>query len=401
MSKRTRNLNNEGSRKIMPDGRITYKKMVGRKANGKPQMIQVYQRKGETASQVKERFEEECRKFDAAKAIISNTGMYEIVRSGYNALFGPYLKQYIEDFKRPAVKPTTLNYYQCMTDEYIIPYVGEYKLGELKPMVLQNLLTELAQKGFSYRTIKGVLQILKAALDEAVYNELIEKNPAEKLKIPAQNKKKKIVVFSRDEQKVFMKAIKSHIYELFYTIAITTGMRCGEILALKWENIDWEKRKIYVCENLTISYNKTDKTSIHIGTPKSDTSIRELPIADGLMELLQKEREIHLKLFGEVEGFVLKTNKNTPYHSRSHFGRALKILCRENGLPEINLHALRHSFATRGLEAGISPRVMQILLGHSDWQLFFNTYSHVMPDLYGRETEHLTEAINQINASGE
>lgn len=401
MSKRTRNLNNEGSRKIMPDGRITYKKMVGRKANGKPQMIQVYQRKGETASQVKERFEEECRKFDAAKAIISNTGMYEIVRSGYNALFGPYLKQYIEDFKRPAVKPTTLNYYQCMTDEYIIPYVGEYKLGELKPMVLQNLLTELAQKGFSYRTIKGVLQILKAALDEAVYNELIEKNPAEKLKIPAQNKKKKIVVFSRDEQKVFMKAIKGHIYELFYTIAITTGMRCGEILALKWENIDLEKRKIYVCENLTISYNKTDKTSIHIGTPKSDTSIRELPIADGLMELLQKEREIHLKLFGEVEGFVLKTNKNTPYHSRSHFGRALKILCRENGLPEINLHALRHSFATRGLEAGISPRVMQILLGHSDWQLFFNTYSHVMPDLYGRETEHLTEAINQINASGE
>lgn len=385
----------------MPDGRITYKKMVGKKENGKPRMIQVYQRKGETPSQVKIRFDEECSKYEAAKAIISNQGMYEIVRSGSEALLGTYLKQYIEDFKKPTVKPTTLSYYRCMVDEYINPYIGEYRLKEIKPMVLQNFLMELAEKDLSYRTIKGVLQILKAALDEAAYNELIDKNPAEKLKVPKKNQKKKVLAFSKEEQKVFMQAIRGHRHELFYTIAITTGMRCGEILALKWKNVNMESKTIYVCENLTVSYDKEEKTKVHEGTPKSDTGVRTLPITERLKELLVKEMEIHMGLFGDINGFVLKTNQNAPYHSRSYFGRALKELCRKNGLPEINLHALRHSFATRGLEAGVSPRVMQLLLGHSDWQLFFNTYSHVMPDLYGAESKRLSEAMDKINASGE
>lgn len=401
MAKRSRNLNNEGSKKYMPDGRVTFKIMVGKRDDGKPKMLQVYQRKGETPKETKERFEEELRKYRLANELSSSLEMFDLMREGGDALLGEYLKQYIKDFKEATVKPTTLAYYYNLLNSYIEPYIGKSKIKSLRPIVLQNLLMELAKQNLSYRTLKGVVQFLKAALAEAVYNELIEKNPAENLKIPIQNKKKSISVFTREEQQIFMQAIRGSLYELFFTMGITTGMRCGEMLALKWENVDMEGRLITVNENLTISYTKESGSEIHMGTPKSETSIRVLPIAQRLYELLIEEQKIHMNLFGEVDGFVFKTNNNTPYHSRGHFGRELKRICAENGLPDMNLHGLRHTFATRGLEKGILPRIMQKLLGHSDWQLFFNTYSHVMPDIYSAESAKLVDAIDKINSPGE
>lgn len=111
MAKRSRNLNNEGSKKYMPDGRVTFKIMVGKRDDGKPKMLQVYQRKGETPKETKERFEEELRKYRAANELSSSLEMFDLVREGGDALLGEYLKQYIKDFKEATVKPTTLAYY--------------------------------------------------------------------------------------------------------------------------------------------------------------------------------------------------------------------------------------------------------------------------------------------------
>ncbi len=402
MAKKSRNPNNTGSRKVMPDGRITYKSMVGKKADGKPLYIQVYQRKGETPSQLKARFDKELEKYEAINSNFEfDSPMYNIVKKGGETTAEIFLKQFIDDFKKPVVKPTTLAYYRNLYNSNIVPYIGKYKLKELKPILLQNLLLELAEQNLSYRTIKGVAQFLKSAFSEAVYNELIEKNPAENLKIPKKSSKKAISAFTKEEQKIFMDAIKGHTHEVFFTMALTTGARVGEMLGLKWDNVDMEKRVIHIRENLTVTYEKGEKCKVYLGTPKSTAGIRTIPISDSLYHLLIKHQKEHEALFGEVEGFVFKTIHNSCYHSQSSISKALKEICRKNNLPVLNLHALRHTFATRGLEAGILPRAMEKLMGHSTWELFFNTYSHVMPDTYTLESEKLVEAINKINSPDE
>ncbi len=382
----------------MPDGRISYKTMVGKNDAGKPRFLQVYQRKGETPSQLKARFDSELERYMSAKPLLGeNSSMYDVVKNGSNTLVKDFFKHYLTDFKKPTVKPSTYAYYKNIMLSNIVPYIGEYKLRELRPMILQSYIKELCEKGLSYRTVKGALQLLKSGLAEAVYNELLDKNPADNIKIPKKATKKSINVFSKEQQKIFMRAIKGHIYETFYTMAITTGMRCGEMLGLTWENIDLDKKVINVCQNLTIVYDKEDGNSVHIGTPKSSAGVRSIPIPDVLKTVLEIHKREHMLMFGEVEGFVFKTFKNEPYRSKSHFSKVLKKICVEHGLPVINLHALRHTFATRGLEAGVMPRTMQRLLGHEDYMLFNTTYSHVLDDVYKQESEKLVEAINQIN----
>lgn len=400
MSRKGRNPNGEGSRKVMSDGRVTYKVMVGKSSDGKPIYLQVYQRKGETIANLKKRFEDEKKKFAAIGSLSTkSTHMVDIIKEGADTSVKSFLIQFIEDYKKPVVKPSTYCYYTNILYSNILPMLGEYKLCEIKPIVLQNYIKLLCDSGLSYRTVKGALQLLKAGFDEAVHNELLVKNPAANVKIPKKPQKKDVVVFTRDEQNTFMNAIKGLTHELFFTMALSTGMRCGEILGLQWKNVDFNTNTINICDNLTIVYDVNSGSSVHLGTPKSSAGIRKIPISAHLAELLKQHQQEHMLLFGEVDGFVFKTNQNQPYHSRSTFAKALKKICSDNNLPILNLHALRHCFATRGLEAGVMPRVMQNLLGHEDFTLFTQTYSHVLDELYSKESEKLLDAIEEITGS--
>lgn len=395
---KTRNPNLQGTRKLMPDGRISYKAMVGKTPEGKPKYLQVYQRKGEKAGDLKIRFETELQSYlTASTALGENSVLKEVVKNGSNVLLKDFLKLYIEDFKKDTVKPTTLSFYINIVSSNIVPYIGECRLRDLKPIILQNYIKELCNKGLSYRTVKGALQLLKSALVVAVHNEILDKNPAQNIKIPKKSEKRDIKVFSKTEQKVFMKAIRGHLYETFFTLAITTGMRCGEMLGLLWEDVDFDKRIISVRQNLTFSYDKEEKTQVHIGTPKSSAGVRRIPIPYILNDALKKHQLEHYLMFGQASGFVFKTSSGGSYRSKGHFSKALKKICEENELPVLNLHALRHTFATRGLEAGVMPRTMQRLLGHEDFILFTTTYSHVLDDIYECESEKLVAAINDIN----
>lgn len=400
MSRKGRNPNGEGSRKVMPDGRVTYKAMVGKASDSKPIYVQVYQRKGETIANLKKRFEDEKKKY-LAVGILENKSadMLNVIKKGAQVTVMEYFSHYIENYKKTAVKPTTYAFYRNLLCSNIAPYLGDYEIGKLTPIILQTYIKSLCDKGLSYRTIKGALQLLKAGLGEAVNIEFISKNPATCVKIPKKPEKRKIVVFTKEEQKTFMNAIKGHIHELFFTMALTTGMRCGEIMGLMWKDVDMENRRLHICQNLTVVYDVENGSKVHLGTPKSEAGVRTIPISEHLTTLLENCRNEHIILYGEVDGFVFKTTKNTPYHSRSTFAKALKKICKDNNLPVLNLHALRHTFATRGLEAGVMPRVMQNLLGHEDFTLFTQTYSHVLDELYSKESEKLLEAIEEINGS--
>ena len=391
-----RNINGEGSRKVMPDGRIAYKKMVGYKADGKPNIVEVIQRKNETIKDLKKRFDEKV-SFAASISASDNDSLYETIIKQDKILCGEWLLQWLETYKKNTVKRNTYVFYHNLINKHIIPQIGSLHLCDLKPLVLQELCNKMLDNGLSQRTVKGVAQIMKAALEEAVVNDITQSNPASKIKIPRDySKKKEIKAFTKDEEKIFLNAVKGTYHEVFFVMALNTGMRIGEILGLQWDDIDFENRMLHIRHNLVVVHDYKQTQEVILTTPKTLSSIRDIPITAALEASLIKHRQLHMELFGEISGFVFKTNSGSEYRSRTSFDKELKRICAENNLPCITMHGMRHTFATRGLEAGVLPRVMQKLLGHADWNMFYNTYSHVLSGVRDIEQEKLVAALDKI-----
>ena len=384
-----RNINGEGRRKVMPDGRIAFKKMVGYKANGKPNIIEVIQRKNETLTELKKRFDEKINAAEAATDNITLKDKYTVK---------DWLIKWLESYKKNTVKSSTYSFYHNLMSKHIISNIGELLLCDVKPLILQELCNRMIEKGLSVRTVRGVALILKSSFEEAFVNGIIKTNPALGIKVPRScgNRENKIKAFTEEEQKRFLEAVKETYHEVFFVMALNTGMRIGEILGLQWEDIDFDSGIIHVNHNLVIVHDYKRPQEVILTTPKTLSSIRDIPITASLKAALMKHKQLHTDLFGEVSGFVFKTNSGREYHSRTSFDKELKRICSENNLPFITMHGMRHTFATRGLEAGVLPRVMQKLLGHSDWNMFYNTYSHVLSGIQDIEQKKLLEALDKM-----
>lgn len=398
MPRRTRNINGEGSRKTMPDGRVAFRQMVGYREDGKPNIVEVIQRKNETIKDLKKRFQN---KVALAKSLPAgkDNELFNAMSKGGQLTLGEWLDEWMKNYKKNTVKPNTYAFYNNLIKKHIVPKLGSVALSDIKPLVLQNCCNNMLESGLSHRTVKGVAQIFHAALSEAWIDNLISANPGEKIKIVRDYSiKKEIQAFTREEEMIFLKAVKDTYHEVFFVTALNTGMRIGEILGLQWEDIDFNNNVINVRHNLVIVHNYKTSQQVILGTPKTAAGVRTIPVTNTLKEALQKHKQLHIKLFNKAEGYVFKTNSGMEYHSRTSFDKELKRICKENNLPMITMHALRHSFATRGLEAGIQPRVMQKLLGHADWNMFYNTYSHVMKGIQDVEQEKLVEALDKITS---
>ncbi len=390
-----RNLNGDGSRKTKSDGRVAFRKMVGYKRNGKPNIVEAVQRKNESLTELKKRFEEKVSL--AGAAYESPEDLKKAIMKGDKVTCSEWITQWLETDKKYSVKKNTYVFYRNLICKHILPQIGSCRMCDIKPLLLQNLCNKMLEKGLSVRTVKGVAQILKASFEAAVINEILTVNPAIKIKIPrSYSKKNEIEVLTKEEEKIFLNAVYGTYHEMFFILALNTGMRIGEMLGLQWEDIDLKNRVIHIKHNLVMIHDYKKPQEIILTTPKTMSGYRDIPITEALKTALLKHRQLHMDLFGSVSGYVFKTNTGMEYHSRTSFDKELKRICSENNLPEISMHGLRHTFATRGLEAGILPRVMQKLLGHADWNLFYNTYSHLLSGIQEVEQEKLVNALDKI-----
>ncbi|MCD8012596.1 MAG: site-specific integrase [Lachnospiraceae bacterium] len=217
--------------------------------------------------------------------------------------------------------------------------------------------------------------------------------------------KKDFRVLSTDEQKVFMEyALSGSPYYKMYVVAVGTGMRSGELRALEWDDVDFKNKLVHVTG--TLKFRKGD--GYFKDTPKSASSDREIPMLDEVYKILKEQRKEQLEnrtLLGEawqpqegLENLVF----TSPYHRKGYglpVGEAVlnvdmkKIVKRINAagieFEEITPHTLRHTFATRGLENGIPPKVMQELLGHTSITMTLDIYSHVLPDTKASEIQKI------------
>ncbi len=230
---------------------------------------------------------------------------------------------------------------------------------------------------------------MNLVLEQAVKNDIISKNPCKAIILP-KDAKKEVRFLNIEEQNRLIMASKGYRLGIVTQLAIWTGMRLGEVLGLKWEDVDFNNRTLSVKRTINRLKNYDDiaetKTKIVIDTPKTKNAIRTIPLSNIAFEGLMVHKRIQ---DGEIEfagssyikdGFIFANELGAPIEPRS-YQDIFKLIVADAGLEDIHFHLLRHSFASNGITLGISPKIISEILGHSDITTTLNIYSHVVNEV--------------------
>lgn len=286
-----------------------------------------------------------------------------------------WMERYLNNEVHLQLKPSTLTMYRMIAQRYILPHIGYSLVSGITPATVREMVDVLNRKEFAPNTIAGAVRLLSSALNRAQDEGLIARNPCRNIRLGQQEQK---------EQRVLTKAEQEHIRQIAceknypaIIMGLYTGMRLGEICALRWEDIDWERQTISVRRTAqrvskTTPAAHEPKTEITIGTPKSHTSRRVIPLMPRLLEMLKTQKKM------SVSTYIVSAD-NRPADPRQ-LQRQLKSVVSQLQLEEVHFHTLRHTFATRLLELGTDVKTVSVLLGHSSARITLDFYAHSLLD---------------------
>jgi integrase len=316
-----------------------------------------------------------------------------------------WLDIWLKDYKKNSVSPSTYASYHTNVNHHINPILGSTEVQKIKPHHIQKLLNSMGEdtperNALNPWTVIKVKNILSGAFEQAVRNQIILVNPV-KATVSPKLEQKDIRILTECEQKAFLDACKGHRLEAMYTLALATGMRRGEILALSWENIDLDKKCITVkCSVSRIKDPETGKTELLFSEPKTKAGRRSVPIMDSLIPVLEVHKarqDGEKKQAGSAwntHNLAFCSNVGTIIEPR-RVATTMDKIAASAGLEHITFHALRHSFATRMLEANVPAKVVQDILGHTDVTLTLNTYSHVVGTTAHEQIAKINDLFNR------
>ena len=300
-----------------------------------------------------------------------------------------WLKEWLENYVKSSVKEKTYARYRDIVENQLYRGVGEYELCELTPRILQSQVTRLLEsgnrktgKGLSPSTVNAIVTVMQGSLEVAFSLGYISEELAGKIKRP-RAREKQVTCFSLSEQKTIEEAVlcggKTRMYGIL--ICLYTGLRIGELLALEWTDVDFARREINV--NKT-SFEVVDKEGIFrriTGDPKTYSSVRVVPVPRALVPALTEMRR-------RESGRFVVSSGDRPTAIRS-YQRSFEALLRRLGIGHKGFHALRHTFATRALEAGMDVKTLSEILGHKNANVTLQRYAHSMP-------EHKREMMDRV-----
>lgn len=306
-----------------------------------------------------------------------------------------WFKTWLFEYKVNEIRPSTLSKYEGLYRNYIKnTQIGMLKLKDLKASNLQayyNLLTR--DKSKTPDTIKTLNKVIKAALTQATTEQYIFINPCNYVILPKIAPKSEIQIFTLDEQLKFIDAIQGNKQRLVFLLGLGTGLRVGELLGLKWTDIDLIEMELTVKRSLKRvsiidlqSGAKVEgpKTEIIQQLPKTEYSARTVPIPSNIIKELKKHKLMQNKERLEAKGlyvnndFVFPNEIGEPTDERS-LTRSYERILKRAGIKHKKFHCLRHTFATRLFEREVPLKTVSILLGHSDIKITADIYTHVMP----------------------
>jgi len=286
-----------------------------------------------------------------------------------------FLDKWLKEYSWANLAPRTAEGYEHMARKYLIPSLGNILLTTLKPEHLLSYYNDRRATGLSGRTIHHHHVTLHGALKCACKWGLIARNPADSVDPPHFDKPEMHTIAEADLQRFLDAAKQTEYYPLFY-LALFTGMRRSELLALRWADVDLLMCQAHVTRSL--HHLRTGETVIR--QPKTAKSRRMVALSPSTCQVLQEYRakqeseRLHDGKLLQEDGLIFPWMPDTVTHAW------LKV-ARRVGLKDINLHSARHSHASLLLKQGVHPKIVQERLGHSSIQVTLDTYSHVAPGL--------------------
>jgi integrase len=241
---------------------------------------------------------------------------------------------------------------------------------------LQRLYGNRQEVGLSAMSVRHLHAVLHRALGQATRWGLVARNVAD-LVTPPRAERHEMQTLSPEQARAFLEAAQGDRFAALYTLALSTGMRQGEMLALRWRDVDLEAGTIQVCGSL-------EQGTLAIAEPKTAGSRRQVTLTRGAIEALRRHRvaqaEERLRaVFWDSRGLVFSTEAGTPVDVRNLIRRSFAPLLEKAGLPRIRFHDLRHTAATLLLGRGVHPKMVADLLGHTRISTTLDLYSHVTP----------------------
>lgn len=328
----------------------------------------------------------------------------DILKNDYidsqNITVEQWLWNWMVTYKIKSVSPNTYTRYLIFMNKYIVPTLGRIKLKELKSMHIQKFYNQLQDGGMAYSSIKHIHSMLNQSLDCAVRENMISKNFALYTTRSKPRTKTEVAVLTPEQQKKIIDNLPFSVVGVLIRTALATGARLGELLGLSWSDVDFENNVIHIRNGLvkenTFSEDgkKIVSHKLVLGALKTQKSKRDIPIAESIASLLKKYK-LQQKKFIMVDiipTLVFPSSSGALWdesNARKQYAKFLKSL----DIPYIKFHALRHTFATRIMEANVHPKVAQELLGHSTVTITMDTYSHVLPEQKRDAIDKIKEII--------
>lgn len=325
-------------------------------------------------------------------------------------------------YKLQTLKPTATDSYRRKFVNTFGRHLGFIKMNELSQLAVQTAVTDLLAENYSFKTIRNALGVFKGCLDSAIGSGLIEKNVCLGVIVPTYEEvSEDRRVLTKEEQKIFLDEVENSFYKEVYHFMLCTGVRIGELGALRWEDIDFNNNFVSINKSLSCVYSN-GKKKLMVTSPKTKNSTRKIPFFGETKQILlaQKEKQTELKrklgdkwrgndeiealdnlvftssLGSPITRYVLATDMRNV--SKDINNKEL-INANAEGRPAkafefVHPHALRHTFATRCFEKKMTPGVVQKIMGHSNINMTMS-YTHVLDDMLQNEVSNMGNFLDE------
>ena len=313
--------------------------------------------------------------------------------SGPQVLLSEYLEQWLIASK-DSIRPKTHIQYRQIIEQHILPNLGKLKLNELQPEMIQALYNKKIVTGSGVRTVRLIHSVIHCALNQALKLGLIYRNPSDAVYRP-KLLRTEMKILDEDQARSLLIAARGRRLEALFKVSITTGLREGEILGLKWGDLDWDKNQLNVQRQL----QRIPKTGLVFSEPKTSAGLRMIELGSDTIASLKahfNRQRLEKNFKGEIwqeNDLIFPSSNGTPLDPRNLI-RQFKLLLVEANLPDIRFHDLRHTAASLMLKQGVSIKVVQERLGHSDAAMTLNVYSHTIPGMQ----KEAAQKMDQITA---
>ena len=312
-----------------------------------------------------------------------------------------FLKEWTEEVLRGSVSPRTFDGYRHNLEKHILPALGHYKLSALTPTLVQRFYNDL-RNTLSARTVHHIHSVLHRALEKAVAYGDLARNVTKYAELP-RIEEKEMLALDSDQARRFIEAAREDRYFVMWILALDSGARPEEYIALQWSDVNFELGQIQI--QRVICYQSSGGRGWYFDKPKTPKSRRNIPLSPTTVDLLRLHFELQLeekRAYEEKRGLdsynpdnlIFCSTRGTPLHRSNMQKRHFKpVLARAGLSAKINIYTLRHSCATLLLERNVHPKIVQDRLGHSTIRLTLDTYSHVTPGMQEIARDALSDLI--------